>query len=37
MTTQGVVAVARRSNEVKTRRKPKTRAKSVKKSKKVVI
>jgi hypothetical protein len=36
-TTQGVVAAARRSNEVKMRRKPKTRAKSVKKSRKVVI
>jgi hypothetical protein len=33
MTTQGVVVAARRSNEVKMRRKPKTRAKSVKKSK----
>jgi hypothetical protein len=33
-TTQGVVAAARRSNEVKMRRKLKTRAKSVKKGKK---
>jgi hypothetical protein len=32
--TQGIVVIARRSNKVKMRRKPKTRAKSVKKSKK---
>jgi hypothetical protein len=35
MKTQGVLAVARGSNEVKTRRKSKTRAKSVKKSQKL--
>jgi hypothetical protein len=33
MTTQGVVEATGRSNEVKMRRKLKTRAKSVKKSK----
>jgi hypothetical protein len=33
MTTQGVVVAARRSNEVKMGRKPKTRAKNVKSKK----